>query len=115
MARKPLSVVLSVVVLIVMASPLLVQLQAKRSLEEQAPAMIQSWIDKAFPGEYETHAVKGVQTSWTFSNTVPVPATVMRRSGSLNQVCVTFERDGFFGDWYPVGECVPAPRDTESR
>ena len=90
-----------------MAAPLLYQQMAKTSLEEQAPPLIQSWLDKAFPGQYEPNAVKGVQVSRSFSREVHVPASVMTKTGTLQQVCVTFERETFFGDWFAVGECVP--------
>jgi hypothetical protein len=90
-----------------MAAPLLYQQMSKSSLEEQAPPLVQSWLDSAFEGQYEPGAVKGVQVPRTFSSEVHVPARVMTKTGTIQQVCVTFKRDSLFGDWYAIGECVP--------
>ena len=106
--KKTVGVVVSIVILTVLALPLGYQQLAKMSLEEQAPPLIESWLMKAFPDEYEPGAVKRVEVPRTFRQEVPVPATVMNKGGSMQQVCVTFERESLFGDWFAIGECVPA-------
>ncbi|MBT8492810.1 MAG: hypothetical protein KJO07_07095 [Deltaproteobacteria bacterium] len=105
--KKAIGAVVGVIVVTLMAAPLLYQQMSKTSLEEQAPPLVQSWLDSAFPGEYEAGAVKGLQVPRTFSKEVHVPVRAMTSSGTLQQVCVTFKRDSLFGDWYAIGECVP--------
>jgi len=105
--KKLLGVVVAVLVLLLMAAPILYQQMSKTTLDEQAPPLIESWLLQAFPEEFEAGMVKGVEAPRTFSSEVHLPATVMTKTGSLKQVCVTFKREGLFGDWFAVGECVP--------
>ena len=90
-----------------MVAPLGSQYMSKKTLEEQAPPLIESWLLKAFPKQYEAGAVRRIDPPWTFAQEVPLAALVMTKSGSLDQVCVTFRRDSVLGDWYAIGECVP--------
>jgi len=105
---KKIGAVVSVLVVILMLVPIGYQYLSKTTLEEQAPPLIESWLLRAFPGEFETGSVRRIDAPWTFAKEVPLPVVVMTKSGSLDQVCVTFRRDTLLGEWYAVGECMPA-------
>ena len=106
--KKAVGAGIAVVVMALLASPLIYQQLSKSSLDEQAPPLIESWLMASFPGEYEGGAVKWVNAPRTWDSEVPLPAKVMTKSGTLQQVCITFKRDSLFGEWYAIGECVPA-------